>query len=285
MKEHYLQLACGQTFLVEDGEGKETIMFLHGSGPGANAVSNWRFALPFFANNYRCLAPDLLGFGHSNAPKEITGVKAWLPFWLRQCIEILDYFGLDKVHLVGNSMGGGIALHLLAQHPERFSRGVLMGSVGVPFIATDALARGWGFYQQCSEDELAWLIRQFVSNPDILGADIGSIARERMALVMQEKIKEAFTRMFAGAAQNHVDALALPEEKIKTIPHTTLITHGREDVFIPLDNAYVLEHLLPVAQAHVFRSVATGSKLKDGMPSSSFASYFCRQPGLKVRDE
>jgi hypothetical protein len=118
MKEHYLQLACGQTFLVEEGEGKETIMFLHGSGPGANAVSNWRFALPFFANNYRCLAPDLLGFGHSNAPKEITGVKAWLPFWLRQCIEILDYFGLDKVHLVGNSMGGGIALHLWRNTPS-----------------------------------------------------------------------------------------------------------------------------------------------------------------------
>lgn len=50
--------------------------------------------------------------------------------WVDQLLGLLDALGLERAHLVGNSLGGAIALHLLMEAPERFGRVVLMGPVG-----------------------------------------------------------------------------------------------------------------------------------------------------------
>lgn len=69
-----------ETYLNRTGEGhEEAILFLHGSGPGATAWSNWQFALPVLGETYDCLAPDMVGYGKSEhletAPE---GMAAWL---------------------------------------------------------------------------------------------------------------------------------------------------------------------------------------------------------------
>lgn len=66
MQTSTIQTGSFQTFLNEAGTDNDTtILLLHGSGPGANAISNWQFALPFLATKYHCLAPDIAGFGLS----------------------------------------------------------------------------------------------------------------------------------------------------------------------------------------------------------------------------
>lgn len=97
------------TYLNRSGEGNdEAVLFLQGSGPGATAWSNWQFALPALGERFDCLAPDLIGYGKSDHPDEPPqGVTPWLDIWVNQQIELLDNLGLEKAHLVGNSMGGG----------------------------------------------------------------------------------------------------------------------------------------------------------------------------------
>ena len=48
--------------------GAPAIVWLHGSGPGVSALSNWEHLLPRFAPAYRSIAPDILGFGDSEHP-------------------------------------------------------------------------------------------------------------------------------------------------------------------------------------------------------------------------
>ena len=241
------------TFVNETGAGKsQHILLLHGSGPGATAISNWVHALPYLADRYHCLAPDIAGFGQSPCDKPPQGAAKWIEIWVRQLIDLLDAEGIEKAHLVGNSMGGGVSLHLLRHHPERFDRVVLMGAVGVPFTATPGLRRGWGFYNTGTKEELAYLVSKFLHNPDVLGPDIQAIAENRHQFVMLPEVREQFEAMFPGDAQVHVDAFVIPDHELRAVPHQVLVTHGREDFFVPLENSYYMVDRLPNAQLHVF---------------------------------
>lgn len=86
--------------------------------------------------NHRVIAPDVLGFGYTERPEGVTYDMAT---WNEHLLGLLDALGLDRVPVVGNTFGGALALNLAVRHPERVSRLVLMGSVGVPFEITEGL--------------------------------------------------------------------------------------------------------------------------------------------------
>ncbi|MEH7744854.1 alpha/beta hydrolase, partial [Neobacillus drentensis] len=59
-----------QSFIHEGGKNSsETIIFLHGSGPGVSAKSNWQHILPHFNENFHVVAPDIFGFGNTDHPE------------------------------------------------------------------------------------------------------------------------------------------------------------------------------------------------------------------------
>lgn len=242
-----------ETFYHQAGEpSAQPVILLHGSGPGANAMSNWVHALPFMAEKYFTLAPDFAGFGETRVPSPPRGAAAWLKVWTAQIIDLMDALGIGKAHLVGNSMGGGVSLHLLRDHPDRFDRVVLMGAVGAPHTATPGLHRGWGYYRTGTQEELAYLVGKFLHDPAVLGADIQAIAQQRYALVMQDHIRSQFEAMFPGDAQEHIDAFVVPEHQLRAMQHPMLVTHGREDFFIPLATSQYVAERVPNAQLHVF---------------------------------
>jgi 2-hydroxymuconate-semialdehyde hydrolase len=232
--------------------GATPVILLHGSGPGANAMSNWVYALPFLGERYRAIAPDLAGFGESTLPNPPRGAAAWIEVWTAQVIALMDALDIPKAHLVGNSMGGGVSLQLLRRHPQRFERVVLMGAVGAPHTATPGLHRGWGYYRTGTQEELAYLVGKFLHDPGVLGGDVEAIARQRYALVMQDHIRTQFEAMFPGDAQVHVDAFVVPEHELRAMTHPMLVTHGREDFFIPVATSLYVAERVPNAQLHVF---------------------------------
>lgn len=243
-----------ETHLNRAGEGNdEAILFLQGSGPGATAWSNWQFALPALGERFDCLAPDLIGYGKSEHPDDLPqGAAAWLDIWVNQQIELLDNLGLEKAHLVGNSMGGALALHLLHRHPDRVNRVVLMGTMGTPHQITPWLDQLWGFYDDPSEERMAEAISWFVYDPDAVGGDLQGIAEERYPSAMDENVSSSFASMFPPPRQKHVDDLALPDLAFQRMDHPVLLVHGRDDGIIPLETSqYLLERLSNV-QMHVF---------------------------------
>ena len=82
---------------------------LHGGGPGASAWSNFGRALPGFAEDFRTLLVDQPGFGQSDKPPVVGN---YFRFSADHVVALLDELGIEKAHLLGNSLGGGTAARL-----------------------------------------------------------------------------------------------------------------------------------------------------------------------------
>ncbi len=106
----------------EAGEG-ENIILLHGLGAAADI---WAANIPALSPHYHVVVPDQLGFGNSDKPPIEYKIQTW--------VEFLDLFmqalSIPKATIVGNSLGGWIAVDFARQHPEKVDRLVLADAAG-----------------------------------------------------------------------------------------------------------------------------------------------------------
>ncbi|HVC51645.1 MAG TPA: alpha/beta fold hydrolase [Stellaceae bacterium] len=108
--------------LQRAGRGR-TVLFLHGAG----GVPQW---LPFFdtlAEHFEVLVPEHPGFGGSDDPPWITSMSDLALFYL----DLVEETGLDRVHLIGNSLGGWLAAEILVRDRSRFSSLVQLAPAGI----------------------------------------------------------------------------------------------------------------------------------------------------------
>lgn len=229
---------------ADNGKSDVPVMMIHGSGPGVTAWANWRLVIPELAKNRRVVAPDMLGFGYTERPEDNTYNRER---WVAHAIGVMDALDLEKVDLIGNSFGGGLALALAIEHPERIRRLVLMGSVGVSFPITEGLDDVWGY--QPSLENMRRLMDVFAFNKGLLTDEL---AEMRYQASIRPGFQESFAAMFPAPRQRWVDNLASPEEDIRALPHETLVIHGREDEVIPLQTSLTLADWIDRAQLHVF---------------------------------
>jgi len=227
-----------------NGESDVPVMMIHGSGPGVTAWANWRLVIPELAKHRRVVAPDMLGFGYTERPEDNTYNRER---WVAHAIGVMDALDLEKVDLVGNSFGGGLALALAIEHPERIRRLVLMGSAGVRFPITEGLDEVWGY--EPSLENMRRLMDVFAFNKNLLTDEL---AEMRYQASIRPGFQESFAAMFPAPRQRWVDNLASPEEDIRALPHETLVIHGREDEVIPLQASLTLADWIDRAQLHVY---------------------------------
>lgn len=118
------------------GEGPPVIL-LHGLSGSSRW---WKRNAPALAARHRVIAPDVIGFGRTRCPGRMPSIAELadvLAGWMEE-VEI------ERAHVIGHSMGGQLAVHLAARHPERVARLVLVDSAGIPRprpLAPGALAR------------------------------------------------------------------------------------------------------------------------------------------------
>ncbi|OPX04569.1 alpha/beta hydrolase [Geobacillus proteiniphilus] len=251
----YIQTGLYKTYVNQAGRGgKDAILFIHGSGPGATAFSNWQYALPFFSEQgFYSLAPDLIGFGKSDHPDPPPhGARTWLKIWIEQLKQLLDALNIERAHVVGNSLGGAIALHLLLHIPERINRVVLMGSVGAPFRITTELDRIWGFYEDASKESMMQIIHWFAYDNGLLKDQLSEIVEMRLASSLQPEIRRSYEAMFPAPRQQHVDDLVVPAASLRKIEQPVLIIHGHQDPIIPVETSYYLSQHLPNMKMMIF---------------------------------
>ena len=111
------------------GTGNLPVVFLHGSGPGASGYSNFKHNFPFFAQaGHRVIVPDLPGYGLSSKPADAEYVLDFFVGALRELLQALD---IRRCILVGNSLGGAIAIKYALDHPADVAKLVLMAPGGV----------------------------------------------------------------------------------------------------------------------------------------------------------
>ncbi len=235
----------------ESADGALPLVMLHGGGPGASAWSNFGRALPHFAASYRTLLVDQPGFGASDKPPVVGNYYRHSADYV---VKLLDELGIDRIHLLGNSLGGGTAMRLALSYPDRVGRLILMGPGGLSlnlFHAdpTEGVQRLMDFGADPTPERLRAFISTMVVN---------------QALVTDELVAERFADATAPGAQDAMRSMGMsfwnPEtaedgmlwrEAHKLRKHT-LLTWGREDRVNPLDGAFAALKLIPKAQLHVF---------------------------------
>jgi pimeloyl-ACP methyl ester carboxylesterase len=253
-----------------DGGG-EPVVLLHGSGPGVTAWANWRLAAPTLAAaGFRVFAPDLQGFGGTDPAPD---GDHHLGRWLDHLRGYLDTIGVARAHLVGNSFGGALALHLAAEDPHRVDRLVLMGAVGAPFTLTDGLDAVWGY--EPSLDAMRRLVELFAHDPAIATDDL---VRLRYAASLAPGVQEAYATMFPAPRQRHVDALVLDEARLRALPHRTLVVHGRDDRIVPVATSHHLAARIDDSELHVFGRCGHWTQLERADAFHDLVRGFLRRP-------
>ena len=227
----------------DEGKGAP-VLLIHGSGPGVSAWANWRLVLPALAEQRRVIAPDMVGFGYTDRPQ---GIEYGMPVWVQQALDLMDALDVERVDVVGNSFGGGLALALAIRAPQRVRRMVLMGAMGVSFPITPGLEAVWGY--EPSFESMKKLLDVFAYSRELVNDEL---ARMRYEASIRPGFHESFSAMFPAPRQRSVEGMASAEDKIRALPHETLIVHGREDKVIPQSNAIKLLELMQNAQLHIY---------------------------------
>ena len=232
----------------EAGAGEPVVM-LHGGGPGASAWSNFGTNLPEFATRYRTILVDQPGFGQSEKP-EIT--SQYFTFSADALHKFLDELGIERAHLVGNSLGGGTAVRFALNHPDRAGRLVLMapGGLNLGVFApdpTEGVKRIFQFGAQPTRERLAAFLKTLVYNEDLVTDEL---VDERFATASDPESRRVMASMGASFAR-WPDEGALWREAHR-LRQRVLLVWGREDRVNPLDGALVALKVIPRAQLHVF---------------------------------
>lgn len=117
-------LVCGHRMSYVTGGSGPAVILLHGLG---SDNSTWRKVLPALAAHYRVFAVDLFGCGASDNPDIALTIEA-MAHYLRL---FMDVVGIQRAHLIGHSLGGGVAMQTLHFSPDRVDRLVLVDSGGL----------------------------------------------------------------------------------------------------------------------------------------------------------
>jgi pimeloyl-ACP methyl ester carboxylesterase len=232
-----------ETSYLEAGSG-DTVLMLHGSGPGVSALANWQHNIPTLAQRFHVLAPDIVGFGATQRPEDIVYS---LRTWTDHVWAFMDARGIEEARVVGNSLGGRIALQMATDQPARIAKMVLMGTPGAGMTPSEGLAALRAY--EPSHDAMRELLRNyFAVNPAMITDELVAI---RYQASIADGAYEAYRAMFFDPRHAGTE-LGITESEVRAIATPTLLIHGREDRVVPLQVSVTMLGLLPNADLHVF---------------------------------
>jgi len=119
----YLELHGERVAYRDTGHG-HALLLIHGM---AGSSATWGAIIPQLSQKFRVIAPDLLGHGMSAKPRGDYSLGAFAVF-LR---DLLDELGVQRATVIGQSLGGGIAMQFAHQHRDYCERLALIGSGGL----------------------------------------------------------------------------------------------------------------------------------------------------------
>lgn len=233
------------------GEGDETVVMLHGSGPGASGWANFnRNIQPLVDAGYRVILMDCPGWsksdsivcGGSRSDLNAAALKG-----------LLDVLELDQVHILGNSMGGHSAVAFALTNPHKVGKLVLMGGGtggASPFVPmpTEGIKLLNGLYRDPTIDNLKKMMNVFVYDPSDLTEELFKTRLDNM-LKRQDHLDNFVSSLAANPKQ-------FPDfgPRLHEIHAQTLVIWGRNDRFVPMDAGLRLLAGIPNSSLHVFNN-------------------------------
>ncbi|WP_167106556.1 alpha/beta fold hydrolase [Mycobacterium sp. DL592] len=250
----YLDLHGDRVAYLDEGQG-EVILLIHGM---AGSSQTWRSVIRPLSRKYRVVAPDLLGHGNSAKPRSDYSLGAFAVS-LR---DLLDELGVAQATVVGHSLGGGVAMQFVYQHPDYAQRLILIGSGG---LGPDV---GWTLRLLSAPG--AEFIMPIIAPPPVLS--VGEKVRSLFAKMGIEsprgaeiwnayssfsdaETRQAFLRTLRSVVDFRGQSVsALNRLHVKAnLP--TMAIWGDQDAIIPVDHAYAAQATRPDVRLEVLTGV------------------------------
>ena len=243
----YLEVAEGRSIHFTEhqavGAVLGTVIFIHGSGPGASGWSNFKHNVDAFQHaGYTCVVYDQWGYGKTSKP---TDVDHALDFFVSGLTALMDALQLLDATLVGNSLGGAVALGAALEHPGRVNQLILMAPGGIE-------AKADYFAMQGIQEMVKYPMGSPEFTRDVL-AKLLTLLVFDPAVVDEELVDERWLTLQSQNA--HVLAtMAIPDltDRLTEIHNPVLVFWGTEDRFCPASGTWKILQNCRSVQAEVF---------------------------------
>lgn len=223
---------------MEGGRGFPILM-IHGSGPGASTIGNWRFVLGPLSEHFHVFAMDLIGFGKSG--RKPTKPYFDFPLWQSQCAALLDRMPGERAGVIGHSISGALALKLAARVPK-ITKVMTTGTMGTVFAPSESTYRTWTFPR--NRDELRRAAEGLIHDKSLIDE---AYLKNREAVLFSGDYEKYFGEMFSGNKIRFIDETVLSAAELRMINADVLMIHGREDRGFPPELSLTLSRSLPNA--------------------------------------
>ncbi|MEZ4287035.1 MAG: alpha/beta hydrolase [Polyangiales bacterium] len=223
---------------IKAGRGPELLM-IHGIGDSADT---WSEVVEELAKDHTVIAPDLLGHGASDKPRADYAVAAYANA-MRDLLAVLD---IERVTLVGHSLGGGIALQMAYQFPKLCERLVLVSTGGVSHEVNLGLRLAsvpnfeWAL-PMLSTPIARQLGAAFFYAAGVLDLDIAIDAEplsQMFSALPNAAARRAFLRTLRGAVDWRGQAITMLDRAYLAEEVPTMIVWGQRDAIISVEHAH-----------------------------------------------
>jgi pimeloyl-ACP methyl ester carboxylesterase len=233
---------------VEVGEGRP-ILFVHGL---SGCWQNWLENLPHCGRWHRAIALDLPGFGASPMPSwEID-----IPAYGRLVHDFCEKLGIEGAMIVGNSMGGFVAVEAAISGAARFERLVLVSAAGIlntwnPEGRAVATAWAWKAFGRHFADRGRFIVSRPRARELVFRPFLRYPGRLREDLLL-EQIVDGLRRAEGFGAALHAVIRHDVRERLAEIEMPTMIVWGQSDRVIPMAAALSYHRRIPHSRLEIF---------------------------------
>lgn len=250
----YLDLHGDRVAYREAGQGP-AVLLIHGMG---GSSLTWKALLPHLATRYRVIAPDLLGHGQSDKPRGDYSLGAFA-VWLR---DLLDLLGVARVTLVGHSLGGGVAMQFVHQHPDYCERLVLISSGGLGpelgrslrLLSTPGIELLLPVAAAPSVVALGERVRSWLGARGLASPEVGE-TWNAYASLSDPQTRTAFLRTLRSVVDAQGQAVSALNRLHFTLGLPTLLIWGDQDRLIPPAHGEAAHAALPGSRLVILPAV------------------------------
>lgn len=245
----YVQVGQINTRYWTSGDKGTTVILLHGIG---SCVETWTYNINVLAQHHRVYAVDLVGAGRSDKPPATYSLTYLAQFVL----DFMDALSIECACLVGNSLGGGVALQFALNFPQKVEKLVLVNSLGlgkkITFTLRLATLPFVGKLFSPTRSGTALALKQTVYDPKLISDEWVELYYQIATLPGAWQATLAIINTNINLFGVRTEVYKAIVDKLATITAPTLVFWGQQDRLLPVAHAAVATKGLPSARLHIF---------------------------------
>jgi pimeloyl-ACP methyl ester carboxylesterase len=249
-QDQYVRVGDINTRFWKSGDEGTAVILIHGLG---GSVENWVLNVEALAQNHCVYAIDLAGFGRSDRPSVL-----FTPSYGAQFVsDFMETQNIERASLIGNSLGGAVALRFAIQFPDKLEKLVLVDSAGLGqemnfVMRLVTLPLIGELLTRPSREGIARMMKEMVYDPALITDESVEQFYQMASLPGWQKYYLSTLRGMGNILGPRTEIVKSILDNLASITAPTLIIWGQQDRILPVADAYVAHEKIPNTELKIF---------------------------------